>query len=112
MTEKNEKEHTGFLGTYYEKSAVLRFARLTEILAWVVLGYHVIQIAVSLLVFGLQVSRGMFISAGFTDLFQQIIWYFQPIVPGALYFVGIQALGKVALIFMDIEDNTRRAARK
>jgi hypothetical protein len=26
-------------------------------------------------------------------------------------FIGIQAVGKLLLIFMDMEDNTRRAAR-
>jgi hypothetical protein len=111
MTETNEKERSAFLGTYFDKNSVLRFARLAEILAWVVLGYHAVQIALSLLVFGLQVSRGLYVPAGPTDLLQQIVWQFQPLVPGALYFVIIQLLGKLALIFMDIEDNTRRAAR-
>ena len=27
-------------------------------------------------------------------------------------FVGLQAIAKILLMFMDIEDNTRRAARK
>jgi hypothetical protein len=111
MTDTNEKQQTGFLGTYFDRSSVLRFARLTELLAWIVLGYHIFQIALSLVILGLQISRGLFFAPGVTDLVQQVFWLFQPIVPGALYFAVIQGLGKLALIFMDIEDNTRRAAR-
>lgn len=111
MSETNEKQQTGFMGTYFDRSSVLRFARWTDILAWVVLGYHMVQIGLSLVILGLQISRGLFFAPGFTDLVQQVFWLFQPIVPGALYFAVIQGLGKLALIFMDIEDNTRRATR-
>jgi hypothetical protein len=111
MSETNEKQQTGFMGTYFDRSSVLRFARWTEILAWIVLGYHVVQVIFSLVILGLQISRGMFFGPGVTDLLQQVVWLFQPIVPGALYFAVIQGLGKLVLIFMDIEDNTRRAVR-
>jgi len=49
---------------------------------------------------------------GFTDIAQQIFWFFQPALPGLWYFVGLQAIGKVLLIFMDMEQTTHRAARK
>lgn len=111
MSERNEKPQTGFMGTYFDRGATLRLARWAEILAWVVLGYHALQVLLSLAIFGLQVSRGMFFGSGVADLAQQVVFGFQPMVPGILYFVVIQALGKLVLIFMDIEDNTRRAAR-
>jgi hypothetical protein len=32
-------------------------------------------------------------------------------VPATFYFLGLQAVSKALLIFLDMEDNTRRAAR-
>jgi len=61
--------------------------------------------------FFLQAARGFIVLPGFTDLAQQIIWLLQPAIPGLWNFIGLQAVGKLLLIFMDIEDNTRRAAR-
>jgi hypothetical protein len=55
--------------------------------------------------------RGLTILPGFTDVAQQILWLLQPGLPGLWNFIGIQAVGKLLLIFMDMEDNTRRAAR-
>lgn len=112
MAETNEKQHSGFSGTYFEPSSILSFSRLTNVLAWIVLSFHLWQIITSVTVFLLQVIRGLMVLSGVTDYVQQFIWLFAPIVPGALYFVGIQAIGKALLILMDIEDNTRRAARK
>jgi hypothetical protein len=111
MTETNEKQ-TGFLGTYFDRSAVLRISRLSDIFAWIVLAYHLGQVVISLGVYVLQIARGLLFIGGFTDVIQQVWWYLQPIVPGLWYFVGIQAVSKLLPIFMDIEDNTRRAARK
>ena len=33
-------------------------------------------------------------------------------LPGLFYFFGLHAVSKGLLIFLDMEDNTRRAARK
>jgi len=109
---ESKKSKTNFAGTYFDRDSVLQLARWAEVCAWVVLGYHVIQVLVPLGVFILQVSRGFIAPYGFTDWAQQLMWSLQPIVPGLLYFIGIQAMGKALLIFMDVEDNTRRAARK
>jgi hypothetical protein len=49
---------------------------------------------------------------GLTDYAQQFLWIFQPALPGLWYFIGLQAVGKLLLIFMDMEDNTRRAASR
>jgi len=109
MSESNE---TKFMGTYFDRDSVLRLARLTTVFAWITLGYYLLQAVLSLGVFILQVARGLIVPGGPTDFFQQFLWIWQPVLPGLWYFVGLQAIGKVLLIFMDMEDNTRRAARK
>jgi len=111
MTESNDKSRTNFAGVYFDRDAVLRLARLAEIFAWVALIYYVGQAAISLVVFILQVTRGLMILPGLTDYAQQFLWIFQPALPGLWNFIGLQAVGKLLLIFMDMEDNTRRAAR-
>ena len=73
--------------------------------------YYIAQVGLTLLVTTLQIVRGLYYVGGYTDIAQQFIWIFQPITPALLYFIGIQAIGKALLIFMDMEDNTRRAAR-
>jgi hypothetical protein len=42
---------------------------------------------------------------------QQVLWLVEPPFRGVVYFVALQGLSKIMLMFMDIEDNTRRAAR-
>lgn len=111
MTESNESK-TNFPGTYFERDSILRIANLANIFAWITLAYYVAQVLLSITVFILQMVRGTIYIGGFTDIAQQFLWFFQPFMPGLWYFVGIQAIGKILLIFMDIEDNTRRAARK
>jgi hypothetical protein len=110
MTESDNSK-TNFAGTYFDRDSVLRLARLATIFAWASLIYYVAQAAVSSATFILQVARGFIVLPGFTDLAQQIIWMLQPAIPGLWNFIGLQAVGKLLLILMDMEDNTRRAAR-
>lgn len=110
MTE-TENSKTNFAGTYFDHDSVLRLARLAEVAAWITLIYHLGQALLTLLIYILQISRGLVAPLGFTDVSQQIFWMLQPVLPGLWYFIGIQAIGKLLLIFMDMEDNTRRAAR-
>lgn len=112
MTELNTDSKTNFAGTYFDRDSVLRLARLADIFAWASLLYYAAQVVVSLTSFTLQIARGFIVLPGFTDLAQQILWLFQPALPGLWNFIGLQAVGKILLIFMDMEDNTRRAARK
>jgi hypothetical protein len=74
--------------------------------------YYAAQAVVILAVFILQIARGLMVFPGFTDFAQQFLWMFQPALPGLWNFIGLQAVGKILLIFMDMEDNTRRTARK
>jgi hypothetical protein len=43
---------------------------------------------------------------------QQIGWLLQPSLAGVIFYVALQAFAQALLILLDIEDNTRRAARK
>jgi uncharacterized membrane protein len=106
-----ENEKTNFAGTYFDRDSVLRLARLADNFAWITLAYYVAQSLVAATIFVLQFVRGFSAPVGFTDIAQQLIWAFQPVIPGLLNFLGIQAIGKFLLILMDIEDNLRRAAR-
>ena len=111
MTESNDTSKTNFAGVYFDRDSVLRLARLADIFAWIALIYYAGHATVALTVFVLQVVRGLNVLPGPTDFFQQMLWTLQPVIPGLWNFVGLQAVGKVLLIFMDMEDNTRRAAR-
>jgi hypothetical protein len=110
MTESDNSK-TNFAGTYFDRDSVLRLARLADIFAWALLIYYVAQAVVTLTIFSLQLARGLMVLPGFTDFAQQFLWLFQPALPGLWNFIGLQAVGKILLIFMDMEDNTRRAAR-
>jgi len=110
MTETTESK-AGFAGTYFDRDAVLRLARLADIFAWVALAFYASQALLSIGIFLLQILRGIIVLPGYTDIAQQILWFIQPALPGLWNFIGLQAVGKILLIFMDMEDNTRRAAR-
>ena len=111
MTESDNSK-TNFAGTYFDRDSVLRIARLANIFAWASLIYYAVQVGLALTVFTLQILRGLISPQGFTDIIQQLMWILQPGLPALWNFIGLQAVGKVLLIFMDIEDNTRRMARK
>jgi hypothetical protein len=111
MSELDNKSRTNFAGTYFDRDSILRLARLANVFAWGALIYYAVQVVVSITTFTLQVARGFIVLPGYTDFAQQILWLIQPSVPGLWNFIGLQAVGKILLIFMDMEDNTRRAAR-
>jgi hypothetical protein len=110
MTESDNSK-TNFAGTYFDRDSVLRLARLASIFAWASLIYYAAQALIALVVFSIQLARGLMVLPGLTDFAQQLLWIFQPALPGLWNFIGLQSVGKVLLIFMDMEDNTRRAAR-
>ncbi len=103
---------TGFLGTFFDRDAVLRFARVFLILAWVILAVYTADVLLGLVMFGLQYARGFLSGMGFTDIFQNLLYILERPVHGILYFAVLQTLGRGLMIALDIEDNTRRAARK
>ena len=107
MTEGKEK----FFGAYFERDAVIRMARVIEILSWVVAAIYVLDLVTGLGIFVLQILRGLIFLPGFTDYLQNILYILERPLHGALYFAAMQAVSKGLLIFLDVEDNTRRAAR-
>ncbi len=105
-------DHTGFLGTYFDRSAVLRLSRWSEILAWVVVVVYIGDITLALAVFGLQYLRGFWSGLGFTDILTNLIYTIERPFRGAVYFIVLMTISKSLLILMDMEDNLRRSARQ
>ena len=106
----DSREH--FLGTYFDRDAVLRMARLIGVLSWVVAGIYAFDLVLSLGILGLQYARHLIMPMGFTDVAQNLLFIFERPLHGVLYFAAMQAVSKGLLILLDLEDNTRRAARK
>lgn len=105
------EQKSNFLGTYFDRDAVIRMARLIAILSWVMGGVYVFDMLLSLGVFALQYMRGLMPGMGFTDIVQNILFNIERPLHGMLYFVALQVVSKGLLIFLDVEDNLRRAAR-
>jgi hypothetical protein len=112
MAEGNERSKTVFAGTYFDPDTVLRLTRFLKLSSWIVAGVYIYQLVVNLGVFILQLMRHLVYIGGPTDFLQQLLWQVQPSLAGLIFFVSLQAMAQVLLILMDIEDNTRRAARK
>jgi len=113
MSESNEKQEK-FFGTYFERDGVLRLSRWADIAAWVVLTVYLLSWLLSVLLFIAQYSNGLFFDKGMT--FLSIFSIIKPFIieplPGILYFFALQGISKILLIMLDMEDNSRRAARK
>jgi hypothetical protein len=112
MTESNQKPAT-FLGTYFDRDTVLRLARWADVLSWVTLTLYIVTWVLALLQLLAQFYNGMLGDKGATLLTMSNIYspiLLQPL-PGVFYFVGLQAVSKILLILLDVEDNTRRSAR-
>ncbi|MBI4759735.1 MAG: hypothetical protein ACOYYF_04035 [Chloroflexota bacterium] len=113
MSESNETQGK-FLGAYFDRDGVLRLSRWAEGTAWVVLTVYLVSWLLSVLLFIAQFSSGLFFEKGMT--FLNAFGIFKPYLteplPGLLYFFGLQGISKVLLILLDVEDNSRRAARK
>ena len=105
---KNEK----FMGTYFDRDAVIQVSRWSEILSWVVVGVYAADILLGLVVYFLQYMRGFMMGMGMTDLTTNLLYIVERPFRGVVYFIVLQAISKALLILMDMEDNTRRAARK
>lgn len=112
MTETTEKR-TGFLATYFDRDAVLLIAKTAGILAWVILGIYILTTLISFSQFMLQYITGIYYQKGLTivDIASFFTPYFMQPIPGLVYFIGLKFAEHGLLILLDIEDNTRRAAR-
>jgi|WetSurMetagenome_2_1015567.scaffolds.fasta_scaffold57013_2 hypothetical protein len=104
-------EHARFLGTYFDKDTVLKLARASKTLAWIVLGVYGIQLIASLLTNIIQIRNGFWVGLGLTDAIQNFLYAIEQPLHGIVYFFALLGISQLLLIFLDIEDNTRRAAR-
>ncbi len=114
MTQSNEKQEK-FFGAYVDRDMVLRLTRWADIAAWVILTIYALTWLFSVVLFVSQYFNGMFFAKGsdsFLTTFNLFTPYLQQPLPGVLYFFSLQAISKVLLLLLDMEDNTRRAARK
>ncbi len=101
-----------FLGTFFDREAVMRVARALMILSWVVVAIYAADVVVGLGSFALQYARGFMGGMGFTDIFQNLLYVLERPLHGIIYFAVLQTLGHGLQIALDVEENTRRAARK
>lgn len=114
MSESNVKQEK-FLGTYFDRDAVLRISRAADIISWVLLTVYVLTWIFSITLFLAQYFNGLYFTKGsesFLTIFSLFSPYLQQPLPGILYFFALQGISKGLLILLDMEDNTRRAARK
>ena len=109
----NEKQEK-FLGAYFDRDSVLRLSRWADGLSWAVLTIYLLTWFFQLLLFLSQYANGMMGDKGLNFLMGLNIFspYLTQPLPGVFYFIGLQAISKLLTIFLDIEDNTRRGARK
>ena len=114
MSEANEKPEK-FFGTYFDRDNVLRISRAANVISWVTLTIYLLTWIFNLAVFIAQYLNGLYFVKG-TETFYSVFNLFSPYLlqplPGVLYFFLLQALAKGLLILLDMEDNTRRSARK
>ena len=113
MTDTNESK-TNFAGTYFDRDAVLRLVNYVRILSWVLLAIYVVTTVFSFAQFVPQFSSGLFFDKGMSgwNVLNLFTPYLVQPLPGIFYFVVLQIATSALLIFLDVEDNTRRAARK
>ena len=114
MSESNDRQEK-FFGAYVDRDLVLRLSRWADGTAWVVLTIYVLTWVFSLLLFLSQYFSGLYFAKGtesFLTTFSIFSPYLQQPLPGIFYFFGLQGISKGLLIMLDMEDNTRRAARK
>lgn len=100
------KQATGFLGTYFERDAVLRLERWARIIAWSLLAAYTIEA-------GYNIFQSFYnaMVGGYPQDWFYMFLTISRILQGGVLFIILQAAAQFLLIMLDIEDNTRRFAR-
>jgi hypothetical protein len=108
------ENRTGFLGTYFDRDVSLRVARLAGILAWVLLAFAVYSTVISIGQFLFLVASGSVSYEGLNlfDRMSVLTPHITQLAPGLVYFAMLKVAQQALLILLDVEDNSRRAARK
>jgi hypothetical protein len=105
MGEINEK-HTDFAGTYFDRDAVLRLSKISVVLGWIIFLYNVFQ---WLFMVWQNVSGAL--QGGYPIDYSFLIFNMTQLLQGAMLLVFLLIGSRLLLIFLDIEDNSRRTAR-
>ena len=111
MTEGKEIKKR-FLGTYFDPDVIFRLSGVANVLAWIILAVYSVDFFVTLLVMILQIVRGFWAFMGPTDIATNILITLERPFRGLVYFVALMGISQVLKIFVDIEENIRRIARK
>ena len=109
-----KESRTGFLGTYFDRDGALRLARWTGILAWVLLGLYTYTTLVSTGQYLSMLLNGLVSYSGM-NIFDRLsipTLLIPQLVPGLAYFAMLKIAQQALLILLDLEDNSRRAARQ
>lgn len=108
------EDRTGFLGTYFDRDSALRLARWAGILAWVLLALYMYTTLVSTGQFLSLLASGAvsYTATNISDRLSIPTLQISQLVPGLVYFVTLKVAQQMLLILLDVEDNSRRAARK
>ena len=98
---------TPFLGTYFDRDIVLRLERWARILGWIIFAIYILQYVYDI---------GMFLynnlANGYPlDWFYMLFNLGRPF-QGLMLLAVLHILASALLILLDIEQNTRRAARQ
>jgi hypothetical protein len=103
--------HKYFPGTYFSKDKVLRLAGMARLFSWIIAGFYTCQWLFQIGSFIIQITRGFWSGIGFSDVAQNILWLFEQPLRGLVYFFILNCVAQGLYIFLDMEDNLRRAAR-
>jgi TRAP-type C4-dicarboxylate transport system permease small subunit len=103
---ERRNERADFLGTYFNKDSVLRLSWAANIVGWLLLAAYILEWSYSQ---WQSIYNSM--TGGYPLDINFILFSLPRLLQGIMLLVILQAVSKVLLILLDIEDNTRRAAR-
>jgi hypothetical protein len=101
---QTERHRTAFLGTYFDRSLVLRVARVAVVLGWIILAVYLLEYAYNAY---LNVSGALL--NGYPVDFAFLLLNLKGPLQGVMVLVLLYAVAQILLILLDIEDNTRAA---
>jgi TRAP-type C4-dicarboxylate transport system permease small subunit len=103
---ENQSSHSKFSGTYFNKDATFKLARAANVLSWLILGAYFLE-------WGYSQWQSIYNSmlGGYPIDINYFFYSLPRLLQGIMLLIILQAVAKVLLILLDIEDNTRRAAR-
>jgi len=100
-------ESSPFLGTYFDRDSIFRLERRVRILGWSIFAIYVLQALY---------DTGMFLYNNLTNGYP-VDWFYTlfnlgRIFQGLMVLAVLYVLANALLLLLDIEHNTRRAARR